>query len=114
MKDWIRLTGADGEDVAVNVSEISRFGRRSEKTIIHLKSEDCYFSVKESVDEILQLIEGEKPEKDRLLERLKRAKEECLEAGDKCPDGCTNKWLCTAFSGSPCNWALREIEEVLR
>ncbi len=113
MKDWIRLTGADSEDVAVNVSEISRFGRRSEKTIIYLKNEDCYFSVKESVDEILRLIEGEKAQ-DKLLERLKKLKEECREIDNDLCAGCKSISLCTALCGDPCNWDMAKVEEALR
>lgn len=61
MKDWIKLTGTDDSDVIVRVSEISHFSRKLDRnmTIIYLTSGEGYFiCVKESVDEILKLIEN--------------------------------------------------------
>lgn len=113
MKDWIKLTGTDDSDVIVRVSRISHFSRKTDRnmTIIYITGNEGYFvSVKEGVDEILQLIDS-----DPLLERLKDVKAECSVncSGGYCT-GCTRMKFCDTLTSDPLYWDMNKIEDELR
>ncbi len=111
MKEWIKITDSVGSRL-IRVADINGVYTDEDGAVV-LLNEEGVISVKESVDEILQLIEGEKAQ-DRLLERLKKVKEECGGLGYKTCHSCTSPGLCSAFCGDPRYWDIEKIEEALR